>query len=456
MIGEVVRMDREHTNHYYDRLRTNQRVVASTRTELQRASQQQRIRQGSRAYGRILQPTATNIKRFYKKHANWQRYQHISTIEPSQGNFYPETVSTAERMASEWNDILGASHATVEPARIPEELQKFHEVPAHHRLSPKDQSALAAPITTEEVIETINQLPRDKSGGSSRLSHDFYKDFKEELAECLVEVYRAIQNGALVPESFLDVIIVPLRKKGDSPIAMDYRPISLLNTAYKILGRVYANRIHLFLPRLINTGQQGFVRSRLMTRSITMVQALLRTIIDDPDLDWMDSPAIICLDLRKAYDTLCRNFMAAALAQYGFPQQFLDVFHSLHNGTKASYLVNGEESAKWTINSGIRQECPLAPLLFVLAVDFLERAIQAHPKLTGLEIPGSGGGRHVFNGFVDDSTVFLSATHQLEPLNQVLERFGELSGLRVQPSNHSAEYSTGAAKMSWVPGARQN
>eukprot|EP00644_Phytophthora_capsici_P015912 jgi/Phyca11/51449/gw1.49.349.1 len=124
-----------------------------------------------------------------------------------------------------------------------------------------------------------------------------------------------------------------------------------------------------------------------MTRSITMVQALLSQCVTDPNLDWMDSPAILCLDLRKAYDTLSRDFMAAALNQYGFPQQFLDIFHSLHNGTKASYLVNGEESTKWTINSGIRQGCPLAPLLFVLAVDFLGRAIEAHPQIQGQEIP---------------------------------------------------------------------
>lgn len=198
---------------------------------------------------------------------------------------------------------------------------------------------------------------------------------------------------------------------------MDYRPISLPNMSYKILGRIYANRIHPFLPRLIDSGQQEFVRGRLMTRSVTMVQALLKTAIDEPNLDWMESPAILCLDLRKAYNTLCRNFMAAALAQFGFPQQFLDVFNSLHNGTMGSYLVNGKESTKWAVNSGIRQGCPLAPLLFVLAVDFLGRAIQAHPEITGIEIPGSGGERHVFNGFVDDSTVFLSATRQLEPIN---------------------------------------
>lgn len=195
-----------------------------------------------------------------------------------------------------------------------------------------------------------------------------------------MSVYQAIQNGVPVPESFLDAVIVPLRKKGNSSNAMDYQPISLLNTAFKTLGRTFVNCINPYLPRLISSGQQGFVRGRLMARSVTMMQAILRTQLNDPAVDWIVSPAILCVYLRKAYGTLCRNFMAAALDQYGFPRQFLDVFHSLHNGTKASYLVNGEEYTKWTVNSGIRQGCPLAPLLLVLVVDFLRARYSSSPK----------------------------------------------------------------------------
>ncbi|GMF66714.1 unnamed protein product [Phytophthora fragariaefolia] len=273
--------------------------------------------------------------------------KYISSVEPSPGHYYNDEMPIAKRMASEWNDILGESHAQISPDKIQEALRQFHQVPSANKLRPEDQQDLIKPITASEIISAIYQSPRDKSGGSTGLSHDFCKDFKEELVGSLQAVYQARQKKA----------------------------------------------------------------------------------IDDPTIDWIDSPAILCLDLRKAYDTLCRNFMATALEEYGFPQEFLNMFHNLHNGTVASYLVNGEESTKWPVNSGIRQGCQLAPLLFVLAVDFLGRAIEDHPVLKGLEIPGSGGIRHEFNGFVDDSTVFLSATKELDPLT----RFGELSGLRVQP-----------------------
>ncbi|OWZ11138.1 hypothetical protein PHMEG_00015887 [Phytophthora megakarya] len=46
-----------------------------------------------------------------------------------------------------------------------------------------------------------------------RASHDFYKDFKDKIAECLTAVFRAIQKGAAVPKDFLEVVVVPLKKK---------------------------------------------------------------------------------------------------------------------------------------------------------------------------------------------------------------------------------------------------
>ncbi|KAK1929575.1 LINE-1 retrotransposable element ORF2 protein [Phytophthora citrophthora] len=433
MLKEVARQDSDRTSVYYNNLRASLNRQHKHRDDYRQTYNNARTRQSQNSFGTMLQPTLINLKRFYKRHADWQRDQTISNIVPSPGHFYPEDMSIAEKMASEWNGIVGGSHARVDPSEMEEELRKFHTVPEAQRLSPDEKVSLVNLILEDEVLSAINQLPRGKSGGTTGLSHDFFKDFKVEMAECLTMVYRAIQKGAEVPSTFLDAVVVPLRKKGDSPNAMDYRPISLLNTAYKILGRVYAERIHRFLPRIISSAQQGFVRGRLMTKSVTMVQAMLKKLIDNPELEWADSPVIVCLDEKKAYDTLDRSFMLTSLAEFGFPQAFLDVLHNLHSGTRASYMVNGEESTKWVVNSGIRQGCPLAPLLFILAIDFLGRAIVDHPEITGLEIPGSGGCKHVFNGFVDDCTVFLSASRQIEPLNHLLKRFGELSGLNVQP-----------------------
>lgn len=83
----------------------------------------------------------------------------------------------------------------------------------------------------------------------------------------------------------------------------------------------------------------------------------------------------------------------------------------LNDGTSARLLVNGELSDAQQVRSGIRQGCPLAPLLFLLAAKILALAIKQANSIQGIRVPGGKGQRHTFSAFVDHSTVFLREGH---------------------------------------------
>ncbi|KAE9032193.1 hypothetical protein PR001_g10729 [Phytophthora rubi] len=107
----------------------------------------------------------------------------------------------------------------------------------------------------------------------------------------------------------------------------------------------------------------------------------------------------------------------------------------LHENTTAQFLVNGELSPPMQVQSGIRQGCPLAPLLFIIAVEFLTLAIQQDRQLQGLVVLGRRQvNQHRFSAFVDDSTVFLSKSGHLPHVLMLVREFGRISGLRVQPA----------------------
>ena len=62
-------------------------------------------------------------------------------------------------------------------------------------------------------------------------------------------------------------------KKGEFDDAMDYRPIALLQTSYKVLTKVLATRLHHLLPRDICDSQHGFVHGRQMSKPVMMMMA---------------------------------------------------------------------------------------------------------------------------------------------------------------------------------------
>lgn len=95
-------------------------------------------------------------------------------------------------------------------------------------------------------------------------------------------------------------------------------------------------------------------------------------------------------------------------------------------------MVNGEFSEAQEVVSGIRQGCPLAPLLFFVAAEILALAIQQDDEIIDLHMPGGNGEKHKFLAFVDDSTVFLQEAQTLPKVMHILQQFRRMSGLKVQ------------------------
>ncbi|KAF1317230.1 Rxlr effector protein, partial [Globisporangium splendens] len=224
-------------------------------------------------------------------------------------------------------------------------------------------------------------------------------------------------HGTPMLRSFGQGIAIPLRKKGDSPNPLDYRPIALLTTTYKLFAKVLATRLQDILLWIIGDAQQGFVRDRLMENAIFVMQAALDKAYHNNAEGLDDAPGIAMLDFMKAYDTLDRDFLYLVLSKFGFGRQFVDLVRRMHSDTTA--------------------QLPLAPLLFIVAAEILALAVQQDPHLEGIRVTRSGAEPHLISTFVDDSAVFLKQGKQLPRLMQLLSEFGQQLGLHVQPTKSS-------------------
>ena len=102
-------------------------------------------------------------------------------------------------------------------------------------------------------------MENNKSPGLDGLSTNFYKHFWPILGHELISVrYYAVYHGQL-PLTQKRGIISLLFKKGDRTKLQNRRPITLLNTDYKILTKALANRLKLTLPLLVHTDQTACI-----------------------------------------------------------------------------------------------------------------------------------------------------------------------------------------------------
>lgn len=77
---------------------------------------------------------------------------------------------------------------------------------------------------------------------------------------------------------------------------------------------------------------------------------------------------------------------------------------------------------------GVRQGCPLAPLLFSCVVEPLAEALRAS-KVAGISLPY--GKRLIYSGYADDITVYISDAKDLPKVLSIFENFPYVSGMRL-------------------------
>ncbi|KAF1317704.1 Rxlr effector protein, partial [Globisporangium splendens] len=437
-ILRVSRAEKRQVRRYRQKLEDQQHRPANrTRRQLIEEQANAAREAAEFKFGKYMQATQGDVRHFFRRIANWQRDQTISRLEPTPGRYHSPNASLADIMGAEWHQITGQSHAAVPPQKAEQRFDALVYIPETRKVTEAQNQDLMAPITEKEVREAIAALHRHKAGGVDSLNNDFYKDCEDVMVDVLVREFNNIQRGATMPRSFDQGIVIPLRKKGDSPNPLDYRPITLLTTTYKLFAKVLATRLQDILLWIIGEAQQGFVRDRLMENSILIMQAALDKAYHNNGEGLDDAPGIAMLDFMKAYDTLDRDFLYLVLSKFGFGRQFVDLVRRMHSDTTAQYLVNGEVSTEWEVKSGIRQGCPLAPLLFIIAAEILALAVQQDPHLEGIRVTRSGAEPHLISTFVDDSAVFLKQGKQLPRLMQLLSEFGQQSGLHVQPTKSS-------------------
>ena len=125
--------------------------------------------------------------------------------------------------------------------------------------------------------------------------------------------------------------VVPLHETGRKANFDNYRPISVLQVLSKVIERAVHNQLynHLKNHNMLSLYQFGFRKNNSTAQAVTYYTDGIRKHMDKGQLT-----GSLCLDLRKASDTVNHGRLLSKLELYGIKSKELSWFQSYLFGRK--------------------------------------------------------------------------------------------------------------------------
>lgn len=267
-------------------------------------------------------------------------------------------------------------------------------------------------ITTVEILSAIRTSASRKSPGPDGLPKEFYlRTFDVIHRELNLVLNEAISSN--LPTTFLDGVIVLVKKRGAGDTARAYRPISLINYDYKILARILKTRLEsVMLAHNVLTDSQKCSNGR---RNIFQATLAVKHRIAQLKSN-RQCGKLIGFDLDHAFDRVDHGFLFNTMRGLGFNTALVDLLSRIAAASSSRLLINGSLSATFPIQRSVRQGDPLSMHLFV---------IYLHPLLRRLK---QVCGRDLIVAYADDISAIVTSVEQLNAMRNLFRGFGRVSG----------------------------
>ena len=271
-------------------------------------------------------------------------------------------------------------------------------------------------IDEEEVWGAINALKHNKAPGLDRLPPELFKMFNQELVGFLTSLYNIVYSSGIYPKCWSLGCIVPIYKKGDESDTANYRGITLLPIIGKIFTTILKRRILQWAETndKFNGTQFGFRKNRRTMDPIFITNTVAE------EAKRLKQPMFVAfIDFAKAFDSVHHQLLWMKLSALGFSTRMLKILQNMYLNASSVVMMDGCISTSFPCKIGVRQGCPLSPILFSLYISDLESQISCE----------STGFITILNQsistlmFADDLALFADSPAGLQHSLIILEQF---------------------------------
>jgi len=340
----------------------------------------------------------------------------IKKISDDQGIMYTESFDIMKVFTIRFCKKFSPIHMDGESASLLMncELQKITQ---------EMNAVLEDPITIDELRNSISKSKSQKAPGHDGIGLRFYKTAWEEMKHDLLQILNCMYIDGIILARQLRGLMVCIPKHAHPSKVDDYRPLTLMNTDYKILTRIIVKRLKPILSTLLHLHQYTGIGGN----SVFDAVAAIRDVIAYAKVT-RKPMCMVSIDFNAAFDKISHEYLQEILGAHGFNVTFIQRIMRLYETASSEIQINGFRSNLILIKSSIRRGCPLSMLLFVMC---LNRLIQSLEKnLSGVKIGRQKAPTSVV-AYADNVTMFLTSVADIQKMKETLLAYETTTVVRI-------------------------
>ena len=367
----------------------------------------------------------------------------------------PAGIITGHRACSEFlcEEVrnLWENEALLNPASQEELLKEVEP-----SFTEEDNKRLVATITNHEIKESLKKCNMKAAPGTDSITYKVFQSCWHILGEDLCEVLREVVRSGEPCESmrYSYMIFSPKPKKNGSILPKDLREISLLNSDFKILSGVFANRLRQMEDHTISNLQYS-VRPRKINEAICAARDAINAVGSHNK-----GCGIAEYDFKSAFDLLClEGWSWRVFEAKGAAPAFINTLRAMYTNDSGSGfcipVINNEKKDRIrNVRKILKQGDRLSCLLFNFSIDpllvFLEKRLQGiviqkqkvlGPKHPLLGPPPPITSKFTLAGYIDDLKTGISNLSEFEMADKAIGLFEASSGCALHRSFQSGKCS---------------
>lgn len=269
-----------------------------------------------------------------------------------------EEIEIAETFNHYFIEKIEDLKAKIDPSMVKEPLGKLRS-----KMKGKKLKFSLKTVTERIVRKIMDGMKKKKSKGPDGISQELLLLGKDTLVVPLTRIINSSISEGKFPDCWKEATVTPILKKGTPTDKCNYRPVSCLNTASKVLEKVACNQLTKFMEDngLLPTNQHGFRKGRSTMTALTEIQK-----------QWISSTeegqktGVLIWDLSAAFDTLDPELLCQKLDIYGVDKKSKGWFYTFLTNRTQRVKIGNQISNPMCLTSGVPQGGILSPIIFTI------------------------------------------------------------------------------------------